>query len=358
MIKKLLIIFFIFSRPLFAGNNLTITCNSDSCEKLSELPLFDEVNLAPGFSQTQTLKIINQRSDNCNLFFKFNSDSNHSILSSVQTLSVTADNYVWYSGSLSDLFDNKNHQLGQIDSNQCKNYLWTISLNQSAGNEYQLLNNSFDIDFNFTCGENNSPSDSLCHDTPPTNSPQNLKAISNKNSVTLFWDEPDDFFTYYLIAYSDNENAATFANPNIGGQGTNSYIINNLSADTTYYFKIRTGNGCAAGPFSNIVSATPLPVLSFQSDILGVEITIPINNIENPKLYHIFPYAFLLALIINLILSRYRLFIFIISLLSFAFDYYLSQFTNHKYPYFYLANILSFLIPLFLSFKKNPKRLQ
>ena len=363
--KKIILIFllFIFSpNCVFAGNDLTITCTNNSCSKSSNLPLFSELNIAPGSKNTQSVKVINNRSDNCNLLFKLNSNSSSNQLFSVQTISIVSDNTVWYAGAFNNLFDNNNHQLGNIDSNQYKNYQWTISLNQSAGNEYQSLNTSFNIDFNFTCGEDNSSSDSLCHDIPPTLSPQNLKAIPKNNSVTLFWDEPNDSFTYYLISYADNKNADTFANPNVGAKGTKSFTVNNLSADTLYYFKIRTGNGCASGPFSDTVSTTPSGQIlsnpkttSFQGDVLGIQNTMSqiANNTDNFTSTNIIPFAFLLAFIVNLILYRYRLVTFIISLLSFVFDYYLNQFTTHKLPYFYLGSLLSFLLPLIFSYIKT-----
>jgi len=366
MKKTFLILFlFIFAPPLFAGNNLIITCSDSSCIKSSDLPLFNESNIAPGFSNTQNIKIINNRSDSCDLLFKLNRLSSADPLSSVQMLTLTRDNFLWYSGTLHDLSDNKTHELGNIDSSQYKEYQWTFSLNQSVGNEYQLQNNTFDVDFNFTCNEESS--DNLfCHDSAPSQIPQNLKATSGQNSVTLTWDEATDDFTYYLIAYGEDEHAATYANPHIGGRGTNSYIINNLSAGTIYFFKIRTGNGCAQGPFSTIVSATPggqtlfapLPATSFNPGILGVQSTIPTtSSAETANCIHIFPYAFILALILNLILKPYHIVTLIISLLSLTFDYYLAKYTCQKYPYFYLFNLFSFVLPLILSFKKNHKKL-
>ena len=380
MKKILLFIFFIcFSSPVFAGNDITITCTTDSCTKSHDLPFFNEINIAPGFTQSQNLKVINNRNDNCNLLFKLNLNSLPNNLSTVQILSLTNGSTVWYSGRFSDLFDNNTHQLGNIDGGQYKDYLWTVSLNQSAGNEYQLQNNNFDIDFNFSCdalpatpvptsttGENSiTNTDTQCRDTAPSQIPQNLRAVSGQNTVTLFWDEPTDNFTYYLIAYGDNPDAATYGNPNVGGKGTGFYTVNNLSAGTLYYFKIRTGNGCAPGAFSTIVSATPggqvlvnpPPATAFQPGVLGVQDTLPstAGSVQGAKCVNIIPFAFLLALLVNLIISPYRFITLIISLLSLIFDYYLSKSTCQKYPYFYIFNLFSFLIPLLFSYRKRQK---
>jgi len=39
--------------------------------------------------------------------------------------------------------------------------------------------------------------------------------------------------------------------PNAGGHETTNYTINGLAAFTTYYFKVRAGNNCMPGEFSN-----------------------------------------------------------------------------------------------------------
>ncbi|MFA5024970.1 MAG: fibronectin type III domain-containing protein [Candidatus Shapirobacteria bacterium] len=372
-----LIILIIFSSPVFAGNDITITCSTDSCTKSHKLPFFNELNIVPGFINSQTLKVINHRTDSCNLLFKFNPILNSNNLSTVLTLSVVNGSDVWYSGQISDIFDEKTHQLGNIDGNQYKDYRWTISLKQSAGNEFQLQNNYFDISFNFTCDTENvtpvptiasnentsSDIDIRCRDATPFQIPQNLRTISGQNTVTLFWDEPTDNFTYYLIAYSNNPDAGKYGNPNIGGKGINSYTINNLSADTIYYFKIRTGNGCASGIFSDIVSAIPngqvlvnqQPAIGFNSEILGVQDTVPdtTGSVEGVSCVNIFPFAFLLALMVNIIICPYHFITLSISILSLIFDYYLSKSTCQKFPYYYLGNIFSFLLPLIFSLKKK-----
>lgn len=373
----LVILLFLFSTPVLAGNNLTINCSSNSCDKVENLPFFSETNIYPSYLTTQTLTVNNNRQSKCLLNFKAVNplQSNFNFLNSLQ-LSVVADQNLWYSGTFLDLFSDNIHSLGEINSQSNKIYNFTASLSSQAGNEFQNLNTNFSLNFNFTCDDenitqstNSSSNDTsvsnLCHDISPIKSPQNLRAVAGQNSVTLFWDETDDNFTYYLIAYSTNENASNFGNPNIGSKGTKSYTINNLSANTPYYFKIRTGNGCAPGPFSSIVSATPkgqiltdsnLPP-GFLPNVLGAQTTENDieNNLSKNTCVNIFPFAFFLALLVNLILFRYHLFTFFVSLLSFAFDYYLSNFTCTKHPYFYLANLISFLLPLLISFRKREK---
>ena len=61
MITKifLILIFFLLSGPAKAGNDLIITCDSNSCTKSSNLSFFDEKNIVPGFSKTQTVTVYN-----------------------------------------------------------------------------------------------------------------------------------------------------------------------------------------------------------------------------------------------------------------------------------------------------------
>lgn len=364
MKKILFIIFlFIFSFPAYAGNNLSVTCDANSCTKSSNLPLFDEVNIAPGFSQTQMIKVKNERLDSCNLQFKINETSAKSPLSTVQMLSVFNGETMWQAGSFNDFTDNNYYKLGNIDSYQYKEYLWTASLNQSLGNDYQQLKSFFDLDLNFSCGVEDS--DNSCNQLPPLHYPQNLKATPGQNSVTLTWEETGDIISYYLISYSTHDHAATFANANIGGPGTTSYTINNLSADVTYYFKIRTGNICAPGPFSDIVFAIPIgdKLITSSLSILHPAVlgennsvdSIPVStaDIKPTKCFNLFPYAFILALIVNLIISRFYFISLLVSLLSLLADYYLNKYLCRNYHYFYINNFLSFLLPFIFSLKKQ-----
>ena len=359
----LIIIFFILSRPVKASSDIIVTCDSNSCKNSSSLSLFDEINIAPGFSKTQIVTVINNRSDSCNLLFNINSNSIINPLSTVQMLSITENNSVKTAGSFNDFINKKNHDLGNIDSHQSKDYLWTTFLNQSLGNNYQLLNSFYNLDLNFTCGERGE-SDNSCHSSTPLNFPKNLKATPGQNSVTLNWDETDDIFSYYLISYSTEKHASTFASANIGGRGTTSFTINNLSANDIYYFKIRIGNLCAQGPFSEIVSATPngqqllvSPFSSSRPAILGQNSSLApiprsLKASTATKCFNLFPYAFILALLVNIIFSRYYFISFLVSLLSLAADYYLNKYLCRNYHYFYINNLLSFLLPLVFSLKK------
>ena len=66
-----------------------------------------------------------------------------------------------------------------------------------------------------------------------------------------------------------------FGNPNVGDKGTTSFRVQGLSGGMTYYFKVRAGDGCMPGDFSNGLSVLVpggkliTPAANFQTDVLG-----------------------------------------------------------------------------------------
>jgi hypothetical protein len=54
-------------------------------------------------------------------------------------------------------------------------------------------------------------------------------------------------------------------------------VVQNLSGGKTYYFRVRAGNGCQPGDFSNELSATPFGFLvqrqatGFERGVLGAK---------------------------------------------------------------------------------------
>ncbi|MBI3290205.1 lamin tail domain-containing protein [Candidatus Microgenomates bacterium] len=122
------------------------------------------------------------------------------------------------------------------------------------------------------------PGASSCGDTKPGSAPTLVSAVAGTNSVTLTWSEASGPLTYYLVNYSTAPGVFQYGNPNVGGPGTTSYIVGGLSGNQTYYFKVRAGNSCAPGDYSNEISATPggifiesAPAAGFVEGVLGAE---------------------------------------------------------------------------------------
>ncbi|OGH15784.1 MAG: hypothetical protein A3C22_00200 [Candidatus Levybacteria bacterium RIFCSPHIGHO2_02_FULL_37_10] len=103
-----------------------------------------------------------------------------------------------------------------------------------------------------------SVSSASCGDSKPDNAPKLLYAEAGINSVLLHWLDASDTVSYYLVSYGLSSNKPEYGNPNVGEKGTTFYTVSGLSSGKTYYFKVRAGNGCAPGDFSNELSASPL----------------------------------------------------------------------------------------------------
>lgn len=96
----------------------------------------------------------------------------------------------------------------------------------------------------------------VCEDSKPASAPKLTSVISAEpNTVTLTWTGASNPVTYYLIAYGEKSNLLQYGNPNVGDKNARSYKVRGLSGGQTYYFKIRAGNNCMPGEFSNEIKA-------------------------------------------------------------------------------------------------------
>ena len=137
-------------------------------------------------------------------------------------------------------------------------------------------------------GATTTASAPVCNDAKPGSAPILLSAVAGLNTVTLTWSKAADPVSYYLITFGVTPGAQTYGNPNVGGSGTTSYTISGISGGITYYFKVRAGNGCAPGDFSNELSASPtgefiagLPA-GFAPGVLGVTTSTPSGEVSPP----------------------------------------------------------------------------
>lgn len=139
-----------------------------------------------------------------------------------------------------------------------------------------------------------NPSAPVCNDTKPGSAPKLLSAVAGLNSVTLTWSLASDPTSYYLVTYGNQSGSQQYGSPNVGPAGTTSYTVKSLSGNTTYYFRVRAGNGCTPGDFSNELSATAqgqffiaTPATDFQPGVLGTQTanttpTVVITPTETP----------------------------------------------------------------------------
>ena len=97
-----------------------------------------------------------------------------------------------------------------------------------------------------------------CTNAIPTSAPNLYQVTSAKDSATLYFAPPSSGFDGFTISYGLDQNAdaynATLSQGPTSGAVT--YTVNSLTPNTKYYFKVRANNGCAPGPWSNVMSSS------------------------------------------------------------------------------------------------------
>lgn len=156
--------------------------------------------------------------------------------------------------------------------------IWTKHFTKFAS--YTQTANSTSSSSNSNSSSNSSSGGSastpVCNDTKPGSAPTLTGVKTGTNSVTLTWRAATNPVSYYLITYGLTSGSQTWGNSNVGGADTTSYTVNGLSGNTRYYFKVRAGNGCKPGDYSNELSATSgdaggitEPAAGFSTGVLG-----------------------------------------------------------------------------------------
>jgi len=66
-----------------------------------------------------------------------------------------------------------------------------------------------------------------------------------------------------------------YGSANIGGHDATTYTVGELAPNKKYYFKIRAGNGCSPGGFSNEISGSTVVVTATPMPEATVEVPVP-----------------------------------------------------------------------------------
>ena len=95
-----------------------------------------------------------------------------------------------------------------------------------------------------------------CTDAKPSDTPRIRKIDADPDHVIIYTTAVAQNNSYYFIAYGlqpgDERYGVQFNHGPSSGHWV-SYKINNLTPKTTYYFKVRGGNGCKPGNWSTWV---------------------------------------------------------------------------------------------------------
>lgn len=96
-----------------------------------------------------------------------------------------------------------------------------------------------------------------CTAPVPLFAPDLFQIDTTKTKATLWYAPVPNPVTRYFIAYGIHQDHLQYGIEYNQGysSGVLSYTINELAPNTTYYFKIRAGNGCMPGPWDNYLKA-------------------------------------------------------------------------------------------------------
>lgn len=92
-----------------------------------------------------------------------------------------------------------------------------------------------------------------CQDEKPTHAPQLFQIHTYKDKAVLYFTPVNSNTNKYFISYGYWPGDERFGVEFDQGyyDGVLSYVINYLNPNTTYYFKVRAGNGCMPGDWGN-----------------------------------------------------------------------------------------------------------
>lgn len=112
-----------------------------------------------------------------------------------------------------------------------------------------------------------------CNTQAPGSAPKIISAVTTgKNEITLSWTKAADPVNNYVIAYGVQKGKPLYG-ASIGNVTT--FSVKGLSGGFTYFFKVRGGNDCQPGAYSEEIAVKVggkfinTPAQGFQAGVLG-----------------------------------------------------------------------------------------
>lgn len=104
------------------------------------------------------------------------------------------------------------------------------------------------------------PDDPLCTAERPVGAPHLFQIDRAKTTVFLHFTPVSNANEFY-ISYAEHAGAEAHGTlVNLGREGVQSFLVEQLQPNVTYYFKVRANNGCMPGDWSNVFTSEPVQV--------------------------------------------------------------------------------------------------
>lgn len=234
LIYTLLLALLVF--PTHAAN-LEVVCDNnvdgDQCNIVSGTPLFNESNWYPGGTIVKTIRVTNNdHNDDCNLkmYTEKETQSPTNFAQRIFTAITTGTDTIFgnvdetkasSTNNLQNIFDASNTSLGSIQQNgTTKEYLWYVTFDPEAGNEFQGANMSFDFNLQFTCD----------HDESSNNQDNNNTNDQDNNGGEVQGTQTNTGFLSFLgsvLGDTNDENTTQEENQQPEVQGTSTEVVTN-----------------------------------------------------------------------------------------------------------------------------------
>lgn len=213
------------------------------------------------------------------------------------------DTWYWYNSGWTTTNSNYSeaNTASEIDTNISSfpvgegQFLFTAYLNSDGSQNilldevnltYQIGSSPTPTPDSSSGSSSNAPTAPSCGNlSPGAKAPWLYGAITqNNSSILLYFTEADDPVDHYALEFGTKSGEYPWGATNIGGKGSRTYLVQSLQPNTTYYFRVRGGNGCATGGWSNEISATTKGLVTFnqlQTTELDLEPATPSKTSSN-----------------------------------------------------------------------------
>lgn len=144
----------------------------------------------------------------------------------------------------------------------------TISCLTSSFSVFGLFGQASAQTASSSTAEKSSNGPASCNAQPPGNKAPWLYAglTQDAQSILLYFTPADEPVSAYVLEYGTKSGQYQFGVQDLGinSRDQMTYLVKSLAPNTTYYFRIRAGNDCATGPWSNELSAKTNGLISFN----------------------------------------------------------------------------------------------